>query len=605
MDEQRKEGFDFQPDMLKEAEAVDSIDKKYNFDLFEPSKGKVAESGGKVRSRKPANRTVPSKPTAAAPVNEPRPRVNKELPTDIFDDEPKVSGVALDDDFQIDGGFKAAKTEEPMPAPAPERKVRPTPPVAPDANRGAVRSAQKARPTPPVSSDANRRGKRNNAPARPTAETDKSNTSIADYIMKNKIKVISTFVLAVIAIIAIAVIGSKMRIDIFGITNMAIITVPLLAAVLFIVIGVFIKQKHRVIYGILWTLIILIIASCFAGLLLSGVCDFFGISRGQTISDFVVPEDGNWGTKKIAEELYNENIINHPMLFRLYSKIKGNDGSYQWGNYELDSEMAYDSIMDELKRGNTAATVQVRIPEASSVDQIIAILEENNVCTRDQFIEAMDEGEYKYSWVNEIPVSKVRYRFEGYLYPDTYNFYAEPSVANAKRAIEKMLNGFNNHLPENWKELVAEVGKRIDKPDMTLNDAMAIGSILELEASGNPEEMKNVASVFYNRLTWSEPRFLGSTPTYYYADNRYNTNAGPMTVELEDGTDKTYPAGSEGIPPGPQCSLTGASILASLQPAATEYTYFVTDIDMNFYYNKSYTAHLNTIAQLRNSGKWA
>lgn len=584
MDEQRKEGFDFQPDMLKEAEAVDSVDKKYNFDLFEPSKGKVAESGGKVRSRKPANRTVPSKPTAAAPVNEPKPRVNKELPTDIFDDEPKVSGVALDDDFQIDGGFKAAKTEEPMPAPAPERKVRPTPPVAPDANR---------------------RGKRNNAPARPTAETDKSNTSIAEYIMKNKIKVISTFVIAVIAIIAIAVIGSKMRIDIFGITNMAIITVPLLAAVLFIVIGVFIKQKHRVIYGILWTLIILIIASCFAGLLLSGVCDFFGISRGQTISDFVVPEDGNWGTKKIAEELYDQNIINHPMLFRLYSKIKGNDGSYQWGNYELDSEMAYDSIMDELKRGNTAATVQVRIPEASSVDQIIAILEENNVCTRDQFIEAMDEGEYKYSWVNEIPVSKVRYRFEGYLYPDTYNFYAEPSVSNAERAIEKMLNGFNNHLPENWKELVAEVGKRIDKPDMTLNDAMAIGSILELEASGNPEEMKNVASVFYNRLTWSEPRFLGSTPTYYYADNRYNTNAGPMTVELEDGTDKTYPAGSEGIPPGPQCSLTGASILASLQPAATEYTYFVTDIDMNFYYNKSYTAHLNTIAQLRNSGKWA
>ena len=437
MDEQRKEGFDFQPDMLKEAEAVDSIDKKYNFDLFEPSKGKVAESGGKVRSRKPANRTVPSKPTAAAPVNEPKPRVNKELPTDIFDDEPKVSGVALDDDFQIDGGFKAAKTEEPMPAPAPERKVRPTPPVAPDANRGAVRSAQKARPTPPVSPDANRRGKRNNAPARPTAETDKSNTSIAEYIMKNKIKVISTFVLAVIAIIAIAVMGSKMRIDIFGITNVAIITMPLILAVLFIVIGVFIKQKHRVIYGILWTLIILIIASCFAGLLLSGVCDFFGISRGQTISDFVVPEDGNWGTKKIAEELYDQNIINHPMLFRLYSKIKGNDGSYQWGNYELDSEMAYDSIMDELKRGNTAATVQVRIPEASSVDQIIAILEENNVCTRDQFIEAMDEGEYKYSWVNEIPVSKVRYRFEGYLYPDTYNFYAEPSVANAKRAIEK------------------------------------------------------------------------------------------------------------------------------------------------------------------------
>lgn len=602
MDEQRKEGFDFQPGLVKEAEAIEPDDKKYDFGLFEPSKGKSAQSGEKARSRKPAERTAPRKPVAVAPINEPKPRVNKELPTDVFGDEPKVSGVSLNDDFQIGGGFKAAKTEEP--APAPERKERSTQSV-PERNGGAVRSAQKARPTPPVSSDANRGGKGNNAKSRPHSEAEESNTSIAEYIMKNKIKVISTFVLAVIAIIAIAVMGSKMRIDIFGITNMAIITVPLLAAVLFIVIGSFIKQKHRVIYGILWTFIILIIASCFAGLLLSGVCDFFGISRIKTISDFTVPEGGNWGTEKISEELYNENIINHPMLFRLYSKIKGNDGSYQWGNYEFDSEMAYDSIMDELKRGNEAATIQVRIPEASSVDQIIAILEENNVCTRDQFIEAMNDGEYSYSWVHEIPVSKVRYRFEGYLYPDTYNFYAEPSVANAKRAIEKMLNGFNSHLPENWKELVAEVGKRIDKPDMTLNDAMAIGSILELEASGNPNEMKNVASVFYNRLTWSEPHFLGSTPTYYYVDNRYNTNAGPMTVELEDGSEKTYPAGSEGIPPGPQCSLTGASILASLQPAATEYTYFVTDIDMNFYYNKSYTAHLNTIAQLRNSGKWA
>ncbi len=580
MDEQKKEGFEFQPDSVKEAETAEPIEKKYNFELFEPNKSKNVGSGRLERDRKPLPRT-PVERTKPAPTAEPK--VNKELPTDLFDEEPKTEGVALDDDFQIGGGFKAAEAEEP----APVRQPRPAQPARQAVNRNST---------------ANRPSK---APRKPSSENEKGNTSIADYIMKNKIKVISTFVLAVIAIIAIAVMSVNMRIDIFGITSMAIITLPLIIAVLFIVAGVFIKQKHRVIYGILWTLIILIIATCFAGLLLSGVCDFFGISREQTISDFTVPEDGNWGTATIAEELYNENIINHPMLFRLYSKIKGNDGSYQWGHYELDSEMAYDSIMDELKKGNTAATVQVRIPEASNVDEIIALLEENNVCTRDQFIEAMNDGEYKYSWVHEIPVSKVRYRFEGYLYPDTYNFYAEPSVENAKRAIEKMLNAFNNHLPENWKELVAEVGKRIDKPDMTLNDAMAIGSILELEASGNHDEMKNVASVFYNRLTWSEPRFLGSTPTYYYSDNRYNTNAGPMTVELEDGSEKTYPAGSEGIPPGPQCALTESSILASLQPADTNYTYFVTDIDMNFYYNKSYTAHLNTIAQLRNSGKWA
>lgn len=169
MDEQRKEGFDFQPGLVKEAEAIEPDDKKYDFGLFEPSKGQSAQSGEKARSRKPAERTAPRKPVAVAPINEPKPRVNKELPTDVFGDEPKVSGVSLNDDFQIGGGFKAAELEEP--APAPERKERSTQSV-PERNGGAVRSAQKARPTPPVSSDANRGGKGNNAKSRPHSEAE-------------------------------------------------------------------------------------------------------------------------------------------------------------------------------------------------------------------------------------------------------------------------------------------------------------------------------------------------------------------------------------------------------------------------------------------------
>lgn len=608
MDEQKNQ-FNFEPDRVEKAEPLEvPVEQKYNFDLFANNRGKNVDSGAsnnEIRSEKRTaearlKRETPSFRKGNTPVDDTTKNTSaapKELPTDIFESDnatqPKKPPVKFDDDFQLDHGFKIADIGAENEKTAPNLQAKPS--VRPAASRNSAAAPKRNNPI-----NAGATGQRK----RPTSEGVKE-SYIAEFYQANKVKVITSVVLAVIAIIAIVAIGSGMRVDIFGITNTMLIVGLLIIAVLMTVVGVFIKNKHRLLYSVLWVAIILIFASCSAGIVLSGVCDFFGISRVHKISDFTIPENGNWGTEMIAEELYNEGVINHPFLFRVYSKLKHYDGTYQWGNYELNSEMDYGSIMWALQQGNTASTVQIRIPEAATVDTIIKLFEENGVCTRDQFITAMESGDYKYTWINSIPTNKVRYRFEGYLYPDTYNFYAEPSVENAEKAIDKMLSAFNARLPKNWQELVTAVGTRIGKSDMTLNDALAIGSILELEASGNHTEMKNVASVFYNRLTWSEPHYLGSTPTYYYPDNRYNTNAGPMTVENEDGTDKTYPAGSEGIPPGPQCSVTESAILACLEPSDTNYTYFVTDIDMKFYYNKSYTAHLNTIASLRRNGKWA
>ncbi len=628
MDEQKKEGFEFKPDLITGAEPEPAdipIEQKYNFDLFTVGKEKksgvegkspssvdrkpnVAKAAPEARTEKKATfaesktktkaepadvtaaevRPVADKPQEVKPtekntVRTPEPK--KELPIDIDVDEPNVQGVKLDDDFQISSGFKSAEIAEPAPMPKPVRK-----------------SSAPVGQSKPAESGRNRN---NNASERMSRRESEVGNSFVGFCKSNKIKLIVSAVISLIAIIAIVSFISGMRVDIFGITNTGLIMGLLITGVLLVFASIFIKRISRLLNAVVWILIILIFAGCFAGIVLSCACDFLGISRDRNISDFSVPEDGNWGTEKIAQELYDEGIINHPFLFRMYSKIKHYDGTYQWGNYEFNSEMDYGTIMNQLRKGNTAATIEVRIPEAATVDEIIEILEQNKVCTRDQFIEAMDEGEYSYNWANAIPKNEVRYRFEGYLYPDTYRFYQGESVDNAEKAIDKMLNAFNSHLPDNYRELVAKVGERIGKKDMTLHDALAVGSILELEASGNGSEMKNVASVFYNRLTWDEPHYLGSTPTYYYPDNRYNTNAGTNTVKNEDGTEKVYPAGFEGLPPGPQCSITETAIKACLTPSDTDYTYFVTDSDMKFYYNKSYTAHLNTIARLKASGKWA
>ena len=636
MDEKKE--FDFQPEKVGESESA-QVEKDYNFDLFTPNRGKNIDSGRLDREVKLRRETAKREKRAIRQKPKMEKAAPSELPTDIdtdieFDNEQVFESEVEYNEPMLDAEPMSNIEPEVKPEPEMEPVLNSEPEMEPVFDAEPTSDAS-TKPEPEkiqgieldddfqigsmlaneskndivLETDVHMttRIRRTSRPAaqRP-ARRKEGKVGFVEYFLAHKTKFITALVLAAIAIIGIIAVFSDMRMDIFGFTNNTVMMLLLIFAVVLMVLCSFTKERHRVIHAFLWVLVILIVAGSFAAFTLSGVCDFFGISRGRTISDFTIPEDGNWGTAKIAEELYEEGIINHPTLFRIYSKIKGNDGSYQWGNYELNSEMDYGTIMYNLKQGNHAVTVQVRIPEGANVDKIISLLEENGVCTRDQFITAMEEMEYKYSWINQIPENSVRYRFEGYLYPDTYNFYAdEPSVNNAKRAIDKMLNGFDSRLPENWKELVKAVGERLGKNDMTLNDCMAVGSILELEASGNYNEMRNVASVFYNRLTWSEPKFLGSTPTYYYPDNRYNTNAGTMTVTNEDGTKKTYPAGSEGIPPGPQCSLTEGSILACLQPSDTSYTYFVTDKDMNFYYNKSYTAHLNTIAKLRREGKWA
>ena len=118
-----------------------------------------------------------------------------------------------------------------------------------------------------------------------------------------------------------------------------------------------------------------------------------------------------------------------------------------------------------------------------------------------------------------------------------------------------------------------------------------MASIIEME-SGNAAytDKEKVSAVFYNRLAWTtEPNLLGSSPTanYPYGDGAYDTNK------------------TRGLPPGPLCSPGVKSIEASARPAENfDMCYFVTDKNNKFYYNKTYSEHLQTISSLRQKGLW-
>ncbi|MBQ5809993.1 MAG: endolytic transglycosylase MltG, partial [Clostridia bacterium] len=252
-------------------------------------------------------------------------------------------------------------------------------------------------------------------------------------------------------------------------------------------------------------------------------------------------------------------------------------------------ELGYEDIARKLTtEGEKAKTVTIRIPEAATIDEIAELMQKNKVCTEEEFIQAVQTGEFEYDFIKNIPTDKVHYRLEGYLFPDTYEFYTYGSITCAEDAVNRML-------AETAKHFDAETLSKISAAGRTVHDILTIASIVEMEASAIPAEMPRVAQVFYNRLVWNEPHYLGSSPTaeYPYGEGAYDTNA-------------SNPLATEGMPPGPYCAPSSAAIKAAVDPEiGFEMTYFVTDKEMKFYYNNDYRAHINTINKLKREGKWA
>lgn len=349
------------------------------------------------------------------------------------------------------------------------------------------------------------------------------------------------------------------------------------------------KRRKGPVVVFAWVAGIIIISVALAYALIVGLSDYLGIGDGNICT---VEIKQGMSTKQIAETLHEGGAIKMPFLFRVYSRLKGYDGTFKYGVYEFTNDIGYEGIVEKLQtEGAQAETVTVRIPEMATIDQIAIILEEAGVCTAKEFKIACQE--YKTSnlpksmnFLNEIPIELVYHRFEGYLFPDTYKFYKDESKDCATLAIDKMLRNLDSKLTE-------EMRKRAQEMNLSIHEILTMASIIELEASSHPEEMPNVAAVFYNRLEWTDqPNLLGSSPTMYYPskerpDKRYDTNVTP------------------GLPPGPLCAPSLNAIKAALYPTEEfSYTYFVTDSEMKFYYNTSLEDHNATIKTLKAQGKW-
>ena len=303
----------------------------------------------------------------------------------------------------------------------------------------------------------------------------------------------------------------------------------------------------------------------------------------------------------IAPILKENGLIKNELAYKVYLKMNVPSETLEFGEYVLKTNYDIEELISILEKGSVslAETVSVTFVEGKNMRYITKTIVENFNISEDEINKKLNDKDYLDTLINdywfltdEIKNDKLYYSLEGYLYPDTYEFYKSADVDDIFR---KMLDNMGKKL-ENYKDT-------IDSSEYSLHEMITLASIIELEA-GNAGDRKGVAGVFYNRLedNWS----LGSDVTTYYAVKEDNYKRDLYKSELNDcnnyNTRSSCMAGK--LPVGPICNPGFESISATIEPTKHDYYYFVADKNGKTYFNETDGGHNKTCNKLKSEGLW-
>lgn len=339
------------------------------------------------------------------------------------------------------------------------------------------------------------------------------------------------------------------------------------------------KFKHIIILAV----IVVSISSLLAFFIIAVAKDVLGIKNNDICNEVIIPKGAS--TTQISKILKDNQIINHPFVFKLYSKFKKIDNTFRDGKYILNSKMSYNDIIFAFQNmSERDDIIKVTIPEGYSVNQIALLLKESGVIKNKQdFLDEINSQTVSSKALKLVKDNDlVCFKLEGYLFPDTYEFILneQPNFL-----IKKMLQNFD-------KKVFDKLNSKIKNSDMSLSQVITLASIIQRE-SNSSEVMKKVASVFFNRLNnMSLYPKLQSDVTILYIESDIKPNLQLKNQKMYDSYN-TYVC--QGLPIGPICNPGLDAIEAVLDPDETDYFYFLTDVNNNYYWAKTLAEHNNNL----------
>ncbi len=374
------------------------------------------------------------------------------------------------------------------------------------------------------------------------------------------------------------------------------------------------KRRRRRMNPLLYILLVVATSALLAGLAWLWAGDVFALNKEPASATITLPEsiftqhEETVEVKKdgepekvvqtvstadmgyVADLLKENGLIEYKFLFKIFSSIAHASRKLTPGTYELNTDMDYNALVSSMSaRSGSRKTVSVTIPEGYTLDQIFNLLVQEGVSTLSTLQKVAAEYDFKFSFLQGVLPLGDYHRLEGYLFPDTYEFYMGGGESDAVQVLNKMILRFDQQFTDELRQKAADMG-------YTVHQIVTIASLIEKETDG--ADQTAVASVIYNRLerpTDETVGFLNIDASLVYAAGRPITQEDYQTLQSPYNTYL-----NKGLPPGPIASPGMVALNSALNPQSTNYYYYAVGTDNLHHYFRTNSEFQSYLAALGN-----
>ena len=295
----------------------------------------------------------------------------------------------------------------------------------------------------------------------------------------------------------------------------------------------------------------------------------------ETVTETISVADMDY----VADLLSENGLIEYKFVFKTFASLTHAKYKLSSGTYELSTDMDYRALITSMGSSSGSRMVAtVTIPEGMTQAQIFALLEAKGVSTADKLEETAANYDFKFSFLKGVlPLGDAK-RLEGYLFPDTYEFYMGEDPVSV---LNKMILRFDQIFTEEMRQAMTDQG-------MSINDAVIIASMIEKETDGS--DQRRISSVIYNRLTNTSATngLLNIDATILYA------TGGTVVDTSADTPYNTYR--HAGLPPTAIANPGADALRAAVNPESTSYYYYALGDDGVHHFFKTHQEQLSFIA---------
>lgn len=295
--------------------------------------------------------------------------------------------------------------------------------------------------------------------------------------------------------------------------------------------------------------------------------------------------------KEVSKALEEEGIIRNSKLFNFYLKFKNVSG-FKSGLYHVSKSMTLDEIIAELSgqgKDKDQNATKVLIREGEQLTDIAKEVEKSTKYSAEDFMAKVQDEDFLRYLVQKFPKLltqsyngyQVKYVLEGYLFPATYDM-------NDSKTLQMLIT----EMVAKTDEVMSKYYDKILASDYTLQETMALASLIEKEGT-KLEDRKKISSVFHNRIKENMKLQTDVSVQYALGEHKEALSLSDLEVDSPYNLYQNY-----GVGPGPYNSPSEDAIVAAMEPAETDYLYFLADIKTKeIYYAKTYEEHLELKAK--------